>query len=430
MGPGAGPVGRRLDDQPVRIGASDRSGGSTGTHVARRRLDRGADRRRACRRRRLALLAARGRRRWPIRRLRAHRDNRRRDPVVESTRYGAPMTLVRGGEDLDLPAIVAMGEVRARRSRFHLVRDVDFLKAALIRRRLLAGLAPAGQRELRFLVAEEGITAAAYVILTTTPGSWTSRIAAPRRFGRARRGPPPGHHRQGAGRAAASNPRLAAAGLRSAAAHAAPLAGVAGPLRAGPVCALASPDRRPGSLLAHRPRRLTLFTTGQGEPCGVLYAGRTMAKDTLRRARATRLLRGVDGLADAVRGTLGPQGRNVILGRPVRFAHHHKDGVSWRARSRYAIHSKPRRADGQGSRSKPPTCAATAATPATMWPGDLPRRRPQRRRRASRPISSGASTRRSPPRGRTPDTIEAGQRRHDRPGRHHLGQKHDEAIAA
>jgi hypothetical protein len=93
--------------------------------------------------------------------------------VVESTRHGAPMTLVRGGEDRDLAAIVAMGEVRARLSRFHLVRDADFVKFALTRRRLLAGLAPAGQRALRFLIAEEGITAAAYLVLTEAAGSWT-----------------------------------------------------------------------------------------------------------------------------------------------------------------------------------------------------------------------------------------------------------------
>ena len=92
--------------------------------------------------------------------------------VVESTRYGAPMTLVRGGEDRDLAAIVAMGDVRARLSRFHLVRDADHVKYALTRRRLLAGLAPAGQREMRFLIAEEGITAAAYVVITATAGEW------------------------------------------------------------------------------------------------------------------------------------------------------------------------------------------------------------------------------------------------------------------
>ena len=34
--------------------------------------------------------------------------------VTESSRHGAPMTLVRGGEDRDLDAIAAMGHVRAR----------------------------------------------------------------------------------------------------------------------------------------------------------------------------------------------------------------------------------------------------------------------------------------------------------------------------
>ena len=98
--------------------------------------------------------------------------------VVESARHGAPMTLVRGGEDRHLAAIVAMGDARASLSRFHLVRDVDFVKFALTRRRLLAGLAPAGHRELRFLIAEEGITAAAYLVLTALPAAGPSRNAA------------------------------------------------------------------------------------------------------------------------------------------------------------------------------------------------------------------------------------------------------------
>jgi hypothetical protein len=93
--------------------------------------------------------------------------------VVESTRHGAPMTMVRGGEDRDLAAIVAMGDVRARLSQFHLVRDQELIAFALTRRRLLAGLAPAGQRALRFLIAEEGITAAAYVVNTDSADGWT-----------------------------------------------------------------------------------------------------------------------------------------------------------------------------------------------------------------------------------------------------------------
>jgi hypothetical protein len=93
--------------------------------------------------------------------------------VTESPRRGAPMTLVRGGEDRDLAAIVAMGEARARLSRFHLERDVDFLKYAITRKRLLAGLGSAGARQLQFVIAEEGITAAAYVVLSIVDHSWT-----------------------------------------------------------------------------------------------------------------------------------------------------------------------------------------------------------------------------------------------------------------
>jgi hypothetical protein len=93
--------------------------------------------------------------------------------VIESSRYGAPMTLVRGGEDRDLAAIVAMGRVRADPFRFHIDRDIDFVKHALTRKRLLAGLGPAGVRQLEFVIAEEGITAAAYVVISVVGNVWT-----------------------------------------------------------------------------------------------------------------------------------------------------------------------------------------------------------------------------------------------------------------
>ena len=93
--------------------------------------------------------------------------------VTESSRYGAPMTLVRGGEDRDLQAIVAMGHVRAAPFRFHLDRDADLIKHALTRKRLLAGLGLAGGRQLEFVIAEEGITAAAYIVLSIVGHTWT-----------------------------------------------------------------------------------------------------------------------------------------------------------------------------------------------------------------------------------------------------------------
>jgi GNAT superfamily N-acetyltransferase len=93
--------------------------------------------------------------------------------VTESSRRGAPMTLIRGGEARDLAAIVAMGQVRANPFRFHLDRDVDFVQYVITKKRLLAGLGEAGARQLHFFIAEEGITAAAYVVVTIVGDTWT-----------------------------------------------------------------------------------------------------------------------------------------------------------------------------------------------------------------------------------------------------------------
>lgn len=93
--------------------------------------------------------------------------------VAQSPRHGAPMTMVRGGEERDLAAIVAMGRARAEPFRFHLDRDVDFVQYAITSKRLLAGLGAANARQLHFFIAEEGITAAAYVILSVVGACWT-----------------------------------------------------------------------------------------------------------------------------------------------------------------------------------------------------------------------------------------------------------------
>jgi GNAT superfamily N-acetyltransferase len=93
--------------------------------------------------------------------------------VTESSRRGAPMTLIRAGEERDLAAIVAMGQIRASPFRFHLDRDVDFVQYAITKTRLLAGLGPTGARQLHFFIAEEGITAAAYVVVSIVGRSWT-----------------------------------------------------------------------------------------------------------------------------------------------------------------------------------------------------------------------------------------------------------------
>jgi GNAT superfamily N-acetyltransferase len=93
--------------------------------------------------------------------------------VIESARRGAPMTMVRAGETRDLAAIAAMGQTRAAGFRFHLDRDADFIQYAITKRRLLAGLGPAGARQVQFYIAEEGITAAAYIVLSVVEGAWT-----------------------------------------------------------------------------------------------------------------------------------------------------------------------------------------------------------------------------------------------------------------
>jgi hypothetical protein len=93
--------------------------------------------------------------------------------VIETPRPGAPMTLVRGGEERDLAAIVAMGRVRAEPFRFHLDRDIDFVQHVITTRRLLAGLAPPRARQMHFFIAEEGVTAAAYVIVKVVGSTWT-----------------------------------------------------------------------------------------------------------------------------------------------------------------------------------------------------------------------------------------------------------------
>jgi hypothetical protein len=66
-----------------------------------------------------------------------------------------------------------MGRVRAEAFRFHLDRDVDFIQHVITRKRLRAGLGSPGLRQLQFFIAEEGITAAAYVVVSVEGTTWT-----------------------------------------------------------------------------------------------------------------------------------------------------------------------------------------------------------------------------------------------------------------
>jgi GNAT superfamily N-acetyltransferase len=100
--------------------------------------------------------------------------------VVESDRRGAPAMLVRAGDDRDLGDLAAMGRARAAGYRLHLDRDRDLIQSAIAKKRLLAGLGPAGARELQFFVAEEGASAVAYVIVSARGSDWVIEEAGDR----------------------------------------------------------------------------------------------------------------------------------------------------------------------------------------------------------------------------------------------------------
>jgi len=92
--------------------------------------------------------------------------------VFQPDRYGAPATMVRGGDDRDLADIAGMEQTRAAGYRFHLNRDRDLVYFSIARQRLLAGLGPPGTRELHFFIAEEGASAAAYVVIAARGREW------------------------------------------------------------------------------------------------------------------------------------------------------------------------------------------------------------------------------------------------------------------
>ena len=80
---------------------------------------------------------------------------------------GAPMVLVRAGEDRDVPAVAALAAAMQGGHRFSLVPSVDSLRFSLSKKRLLAGLSPPGALTVEFFIVEEGAGAVAFALLTT-----------------------------------------------------------------------------------------------------------------------------------------------------------------------------------------------------------------------------------------------------------------------
>ena len=96
------------------------------------------------------------------------------------TKDGAPAMLVRAGDEGDLAHVTELSLTRAATARFALDRSEDFIRHAISKQRLLAGLGPGGLRQVEFLVAEEGRMAVAYMVCSVQNGEWTIEEAGDR----------------------------------------------------------------------------------------------------------------------------------------------------------------------------------------------------------------------------------------------------------
>jgi GNAT superfamily N-acetyltransferase len=85
---------------------------------------------------------------------------------------GVPPIAMRSGDFGDLPAIVGMNAAQSDRYRFALVRDAEYVRHAITKKRLLAACGPPGHRKVEFFVVEEGGRAAAYAVLLEVGAHW------------------------------------------------------------------------------------------------------------------------------------------------------------------------------------------------------------------------------------------------------------------
>lgn len=89
--------------------------------------------------------------------------------IRTKTARGAPMVLVRSGEERDIPAVAALARGMLEGRRFALVPSESSIRYSLSKKRLLAGLLPPGSLSVEFYIVEEGAGAVAFAILTSTP---------------------------------------------------------------------------------------------------------------------------------------------------------------------------------------------------------------------------------------------------------------------
>ncbi len=92
--------------------------------------------------------------------------------VVSPGRGGTPMLPVRSLDDRDLPLVAEMHAVRAAPFRLHLDRPTAFVQYGLTKKRLHAGLARAGLRDVQAFAAEEGGRAVAFVVIAASASGW------------------------------------------------------------------------------------------------------------------------------------------------------------------------------------------------------------------------------------------------------------------
>jgi len=93
---------------------------------------------------------------------------------------GSPAMLVRFGDERDLANLATMDGIRSASARFALHRDASLIQYSISKKRMLAGLGPAGLRQVEFFVAEEGASAVAYVLLSASANGWTLEEAGDR----------------------------------------------------------------------------------------------------------------------------------------------------------------------------------------------------------------------------------------------------------